>query len=131
MPLMPAMRPLAASSQTLATPMSTPPIREATGVKLATNDLPPAFRYAIVNLHLFAGRYGDARGGAHRPGVRAGAARRGAGGGARPEARLDARDARARRSHHRRMAAAREARRQDRRVAGRRSSGGGPSARKQ
>src|SRR6266850_4834418 len=35
MPLMPAMRPLAASSQTLAMPISNPPRSEATGVKLA------------------------------------------------------------------------------------------------
>src|SRR6185503_16462222 len=113
MPLMPAMRPLAASSQTLARPMSTPPMREATGVKLATNDLPTAFRSAVINLHLFAGRCGHATGRAHRPGVRAGAARRGAGGGARPEARLDARDARARRPHHRRVAVARKTWQQD------------------
>ena len=33
---MPAMRPLAASSQTLAAPISSPPAREATGVKLFT-----------------------------------------------------------------------------------------------
>src|SRR5213594_3863626 len=36
MPLMPAMRPLAASSHTLAAPISSPPAREATGVKLFT-----------------------------------------------------------------------------------------------
>jgi sulfur dioxygenase len=36
MPLMPAMRPLAASSQTLARPMSAPPARAESGVKFAT-----------------------------------------------------------------------------------------------
>src|SRR5258708_2328931 len=35
MPLMPAMRPLAASSQTLAAPMTSPPARDASGVKLS------------------------------------------------------------------------------------------------
>src|SRR2546425_13223260 len=36
MPLMPAMRPLAASSHTLAAPISSPPRSDATGVKLFT-----------------------------------------------------------------------------------------------
>ena len=68
-------------------------------------DLPPAVRSAVVDLFLPARRSPQRRGGADRSRLRAGAARRRADPRARPEARRDARHARARRSRHRRVAA--------------------------
>ena len=67
--------------------------------------LPPALRSDVVDLHLSAGLLDQQGGGADRLGVRAGPARRGPDRRTRPQARLDAGDARPCRPRDRRLAA--------------------------